>query len=149
MAYTSIQQVFALAGLAQADQLQQWHKAWQLAVENGSTEPMMAFFCRELGISEDQFLQKLAKVLNWKYVDLPRLSIAPEARQKISTKVAFQHVVMPIQFENDILEIAINNPFSTALLNSVRFAAQCPVRFALAPQAEIEKALKKYYGVGA
>lgn len=149
MAYTSIQQVFAQAGLAQADLLQQWHKAWQLAVENGSTEPMMAFFSRELGISEDQFLQKLAKVLNWKYVDLPRLSIAPEARQKISTKVAFQHVVMPIQFENDILEIAINNPFSTALLNSVRFAAQCPVRFALAPQAEIEKALKKYYGVGA
>jgi type II secretion system protein E len=31
----------------------------------------------------------------------------------------------------------------------VQFDAQCPVQFALAPKAEIEKALKKYYGVGA
>jgi type II secretory ATPase GspE/PulE/Tfp pilus assembly ATPase PilB-like protein len=35
------------------------------------------------------------------------------------------------------------------MLNAVRFDARGPVQFALAPKIEIEKALKKYYGVGA
>jgi type II secretory ATPase GspE/PulE/Tfp pilus assembly ATPase PilB-like protein len=35
------------------------------------------------------------------------------------------------------------------MLSAVQFDARMPVQFALAPKAEIEKALKKYYGVGA
>ena len=52
-------------------------------------------------------------------------------------------------FENEILQVAVSNPFDTAMLNAVQFDARCPVQFALAPKGEIEKALKKYYGVGA
>ena len=43
----------------------------------------------------------------------------------------------------------VSNPFDTALLSAVQFDAHCAVQFALAPKNEIEKALKKYYGVGA
>jgi len=35
------------------------------------------------------------------------------------------------------------------MLNSVRFDARCMVKFQLASQSDIEKTLKKYYGVGA
>src|SRR5690349_7644584 len=47
------------------------------------------------------------------------------------------------------VQVAVSNPFDTAMLNAVRFNAEGPVQFALAPKSEIEKALKKYYGVGA
>src|SRR5262249_7351254 len=47
------------------------------------------------------------------------------------------------------LQVAVSNPFDTGMLNSVQFDARTPVQFALAPKAEIDKALKKYYGVGA
>src|SRR5690606_40150154 len=47
------------------------------------------------------------------------------------------------------LQVAVSNPFDTALLNAVRFNAQASVQFGLAPRDEIEKALKRYYGVGA
>src|SRR5213076_386112 len=40
-------------------------------------------------------------------------------------------------------------PLDTAMLNAVQFDAQCPVEIAVAPKDEIEKAMKKYYGVGA
>ena len=149
MGFESIKSVFARAELATPDQFDQWRKAWDIAVANGSPDTMLAFFSRERGLSEDQLLQKLAHALQWPYLDLPHLTVPPETRQKISTKVAFQYYVLPTQFENDILQVAVSNPFHTALLNAVQFDAQCPVRFALAPQAEIEKALKKYYGVGA
>ena len=52
-------------------------------------------------------------------------------------------------YADGVLQVAVSNPFDTALLNAVQFDAKCPVQFALAPRAEVEKALKKYYGVGA
>ena len=149
MAFTSIKSVLAQAALASVEQFDEWGKAWRVAAENGSTEPMLAFFCREGGMSEEVFLQKLASALNWPFLDLKKLNVAPEARQKISTKVAFQYSALPTALENNILQVAVSNPFDTALLNAVQFDAQCPVQFALAPRAEIEKSLKKYYGVGA
>src|SRR5438874_610198 len=149
MPFISVKDVFAQGGLATPGQFDEWSKAWRVAVENGSQERILAFFSRERGLSEEAFLRQLAHAFGWPYVDLPKLSVSPEARQKISTKVAFQFFVLPIQFENGTLQIAVSNPLDAAMLNAVQFDAQCPVEFELAPKPEIEKALKKYYGVGA
>ncbi len=136
-------------GLATPSQFEECHKAWKLSVQNGSQESLLAFVCREQGMAEDVFLQQLAKALNWPFLDLPKLNIPTEARNRISTKVAFQHSVLPTSVENGALQVAVSNPFETAMLNAVRFDAKSQVRFALATRGEIEKALKKYYGVGA
>ncbi len=149
MSFASIRDFFAQAALVTPEQFEEWNKAWRVAVSNGSQEPLLAFICRERGVAEDAFLQQMAQALNWPYLDLPKLDVPPEARQKIPTKVAFQHSVLPIRFENGELQVAISNPFDAAMLNAVRFNAGAPVQFALAPKAELEKALKKYYGVGA
>src|SRR5881409_2411776 len=149
MPFLSVKDIFAQGGLASHDQFDEWSRAWRVAAESGSQERILAFFSRERGLSEELFLRQLAHAFGWPYVDLPKLSVSPEARQKISTKVAFQFFVLPIQYENGILQIAVSNPFDTSLLNAVQFDAQCPVQFALAPKEEIEKALKKFYGVGA
>ena len=149
MAFISVKDIFAQGGLATPGQFDQWSAAWRVAAENGSQERILAFFSRERGLSEEVFLQQLAHAFGLPYVDLQQLPVSPEARQKISTKVAFQYFVLPIQFDNGALRVAVSNPFDTAMLNAVQFDAQCPVEFALAAKDEIEKALKKYYGVGA
>ncbi len=149
MPFISIKDVFEQGGLATPDQFDEWSAAWRVAVENGSHEPILTFISRERGLSEELFLRQLGLAFGWPYVDLPKVAGSPEVRQKISTKVAFQYSVLPIQFENDVLQVAVSNPFDTAMLNAVQFDAQCPVEFALAPRDEIEKSLKKYYGVGA
>jgi type II secretion system protein E len=120
-----------------------------VAVDGGSQEPLVAFMARESGLSEEVFLERLAAALGWPFVNLKRLDIPVEARGRVSTKVAFQHLVIPTAFTEGALQVAVSNPFDTALLNAVSFGAHCPVQFALAPHAEIDKALKKYYGVGA
>src|SRR5437879_1657725 len=135
--------------LSTAEQFDEWSKAWRIAVESGSQESLLGFICRERGMAEDVFLQQLAQALNWQFLDLPKLSVPAEARNRISTKVAFQHSVLPTQVQDGTLQVAVSNPFDTAMLNAVRFDAHGPVQFALATKIEIEKALKKYYGVGA
>src|SRR3989454_756767 len=149
MPFISVKDIFAQGGLASHDQFDEWSRAWRVAAESGSQERILAFFSRERGLSEEVFLRQLAHAFGWPYVDLPKLSVSPEARQKISTKVAFQFFVLPTQFENGTLQIAVSNPLDTAMLNAVQFDAQCPIEIAVAPKDEIEKAMKKYYGVGA
>lgn len=149
MGLKSIKSILAEAGLANAEQFVNWSKAWRTAAEGGSQESLFAFMAREAGISEETFLQRLATTLGWPFLDLPKTTITADAQKRVSTKVAFQYGVLPTNFENETLQVVVSNPFDTALLNAVQFDAQCPVQFALAPKAEIEKALKKYYGVGA
>jgi type II secretion system protein E len=149
MAFVSLKEFVARMGLATPAKFEEWCKAWRVAVESGSQETPLAFICRERGLTEDAFLQELAKALNWPYLDLPRLKVPSEARNRISTKVAFQYSVLPTQVTDGTLQVAVSNPFDTAMLTAVRFDARGLVRFALAPKAEIEKALKNFYGVGA
>jgi type II secretion system protein E len=149
MAQKSIKSILAEASLVTPEQFQEWSKAWRIAVEGGSTESLLAFFARESGISEELFLQRLAEKLGWPFLDLPRMSVSAEAQKKISTKVAFQHGALPVKFENGVLQVAVSNPFDSALLSAVQFNAGQTVQFGLAPRDEIDKSLKKYYGVGA
>jgi type II secretion system protein E len=149
MGFASLREFFAQAASVTPDQFEEWNKAWRVAVENGSQDSLLTFIAREKGIAEDLFLQQLATALKWPYLEPAKSEVVPEARQKISTKVAFQYSVLPMAFQNGELQVVISNPFDAAMLNAVRFNAGCPVTFALAPKIEIEKALKKYYGVGA
>src|SRR5437870_3855048 len=149
MAFVSLKDFVARMGLATPEQFDEWSKAWRVAVESGSQESLLAFICRERGLADDVFLQQLAQALNWPYLDLPKLNVPAEARNRISTKVAFQYSVLPTHVSDGTVQVAVSNPFDTAMLNSVRFDARGPVQFALATKLDLEKSLKKYYGVGA
>jgi len=147
--FVSLKEFFAQLGLVSPGQFDELTSAWRVAADNGSQEPLLAFLCRERGLAEDVFLQKLAQALNWPYLEMGKLEIPASARSKVSTKVAFQYSVMPTDLLDGTVQVAVSNPFDAAMLNAVRFDAHGPVQFALAAKIEIEKALKKYYGVGA
>jgi type II secretion system protein E len=149
MGFSSVKNLVATVAETTSGQFDDWQKAWRMAADNGSAESLLSFIARERGLTEDIFLQRLAKSLDWPYVDLHKHTIPPEARNKLSTKVAFQYFVLPTAVSDDALQVAVSDPFDVAMMNAVRFDAHSPVQFALAPKTEIEKALKKYYGVGA
>ncbi len=149
MAFNSVKILFASVLGVMPDQYEEIQKAWRVAVDNGSQDSFLTFMARELGMPEDVFLQRLASGLNWPYLELSKMAVENEARGKISTKVAFQYNVLPTAMKEGAVQVVVSNPFDNAMLNAVRFDAHGPVQFALAPRAEIEKSLKKYYGVGA
>ncbi|HZL13357.1 MAG TPA: ATPase, T2SS/T4P/T4SS family [Verrucomicrobiae bacterium] len=149
MAFTSVKNLVASVAEASPAQFDDWQKAWRTSADAGASEPLLTFIARERGVAEDVFTQRLAASLGWPFVDLPKLSISTEARNKISTKVAFQYSVLPAAMNDGTLQVVTSDPFDAAMMNAVRFDARMPVQFALAPRPEIEKSLKKYYGVGA
>ena len=149
MAFSPVKNLIATVAEATPVQFDDWRKSWRTSVDAGSTEPLLTFVARERGVAEDVFIQRLATALGWPYLDLPKIPIQTEARNKISTKIAFQYSVLPTALENGTLQVVVSDPFDAAMMNAVKFDAHMPVQFALAPKPEIEKALKKYYGVGA
>ncbi len=149
MAFTTAKNLVATVAGAPPAQFDDWRKSWRTTVNAGSTESLLTFIARERGVAEDVFLQKLAAAIGWPFLDLHKHVVSAEARNKISTKIAFQYSVLPAAVNNGALQIAASDPFDAAMMNAVRFDARMPVDFALAPKTEIEKALKKYYGVGA
>ena len=149
MPIVSIKTLLEKNNLATPRQFDDWNKAWRVSVEGGSQETLLSFIAREKGNTEEAFLQELAKALGWPFIDLAKTDVSPEARKKLSTKVAFQYFVIPITFEKGQLQVAVSNPFDAAMLSAVQFDARVPVNFALTTRTEIEKSLKKFYGVGA
>src|SRR6185369_1239224 len=123
MAFVSLKEFFAQLGIVTPEQFDEHGKAWRVAVQNGSSESLLAFICRERGIAEDVFLQKLAKALNWTYLELAKVDVPQHARNRISTKVAFQYSVLPTDAYDGSVQVAVSNPFDTAMLNAVRFDA--------------------------
>jgi len=150
MGFSPVKNLIASVADTTPAQFDHWRQSWRAAVNAGSTEPLLGFVARERGLAEDLFLQKLAQALGWPFLDLPKLTVPPETRNKISTKIAFQYSVLPTEvMKGDVLQVVVSDPFDAAMMNAVRFDARMPVQFALATRAEIEKALKKYFGVGA
>ena len=149
MGFSSAKNIIATVADSTPAQFDDWCKSWRAAVTAGSTEPLLTFIAREGGLAEDVFLQRLAAAIGWPFIDLHKHVVPAETRNKISTKVAFQYSVLPAAVNGDALQLVTSDPFDAAMINAVRFDTQMPVEFALAPRNEIEKALKKYYGVGA
>src|SRR5271169_4463720 len=129
MAFNSVKNLVASVAEASPSQFNDWQKLWRTSADSGSTEPLLMFIARERGVAEDVFVQRLATSLGWPYLDLPKLSIATEARNKISTKVAFQYSVLPTAITDGALQVVVSDPFDAAMMNAVHFDAHMPVQF--------------------
>ena len=150
MAYTSFRDFCVAAQLAEADQFDQWRSDWCAErAGDGEVGTLPEFLCKRSGKTEDDFLLRVAEAYDWQRIQLSGVIPTKPALLRISSKVANEHRVVPLSVNDGVLVVAVSNPFNTALLNAVRFAAHGPVKFVLASSDEVEKLYEKYYGVGA
>ena len=132
------------AGLFQPGQVEEL-----LARQQNSTKSITELVV-ELGYArEDQFLKALAGAMGLPYVRPGDLTIDKATLEKLPTKAVFQYNVMPVAMENGTLRVATNDPFAPGLIDALRLASGFRVRLALSTAADIDKAAKKLYGVGA
>ena len=111
--------------------------------------PMLEGILKFGGEKEALFLEKIGGVLGLEYVDVANVQPRPDVISKLPASAVYQYNAMPIRFDGSLLTVVAADPFNTAIADGLRLAAGCPVRIALAPAEEIDKAVKKFYGVGA
>ena len=99
---------------------------------------------------EDTFLEALAKAMRLPYrrldTDAP---VSSDVLALVPPKAVFQYNVVPVSADPRSVLVATSEPFRAGMADALRLAAGRRVAFLLAPAADIEKAAKKFYGVGA
>ena len=122
----------------------------ELAIRQRESEGVLTAIVVELEYArEDAFLAALAQAMQVPFVRVGDKPIAGEILEKVPTKAVFQYNVIPVEIEGATLRVATSEPFRPGLADALRLASGLRVRFALSPAADIEKAAKKFYGVGA
>ena len=101
------------------------------------------------GAKEIEFLSAVGKSLGLDTVDLERQQPNPDALTRLPASAVYQYNVLPFKTDGTSLTIVTSDPFDTSAADGLRLVAGCPIKTALAPKEEVEKAVKKYYGVGA
>ena len=101
------------------------------------------------GVKEPEFLAAVGKVLGLATIDLERYNPSPDALQRLPASAVYQFNVLPFRVEPDALTVISSDPFDILAADGLRLIAGCRIRTMLAPKEEVEKAVKKFYGVGA
>ena len=101
------------------------------------------------GSKEIEFLKAVGKVLGLETVDLEQHQPSPDALTRLPATAVYQYNVLPFRLDGVSMTIVSSDPFDTKAADGLRLVVGCPVKTVLAPREEVEKAIKKYYGVGA
>ena len=101
------------------------------------------------GAKEIDFLAAVGKSLGLETVNLERQQPNPDALTRLPASAVYQYNVLPFKTDGTSLTIVTSDPFDTSAADGLRLVAGCPIKTSLAPKEEVEKAVKKYYGVGA
>ena len=101
------------------------------------------------GVKEREFLEAVGKVLGLETVDLERQNPAPEALAAVSAAAVNQFGALPFRIDEKTLTVVASDPFDTKTPDGMRLVSGKTVKVLLAPAEDVEKAVKKYYGVGA
>jgi type II secretion system protein E len=100
-------------------------------------------------VKEEPLLRAIGEKLGLPFVRLAEMELDRAVTSTLQPKVVFQHMVVPIKAENGTLRIATCDPFNEAARSAIGWLTNQRVEMALATREEIEKAQKRYYGVGA
>ncbi len=137
-------EILVQKGLISPDQLQAG-----LREHKKSGEFLGAMLVRLGFIKEDELYPVLSQQLNIPYIKIKELKIDSKVIEKVPAKFACHYKLMPIKFEKDKLTVAIEDPFDVRTLDDLKLLLDCDVSGVLASDVDINKAIRKYYGIGA
>ena len=120
-----------------------------LARQQQSGAPVVDLIVGQGYAREDAFLEKLAAIMGVPFIRVGEVPIEQDLLARLPTKAVFQYNVIPVGMENGVLRVAVHDPFRQGLVDALRLASGFRIRFALSTSADLAKAAKKFYGVGA
>jgi len=120
-------------------------KAWDIQREkNCSIEDALL----ELGlVSQKDLMHANAKKMGIPFVDLTDYQIKDESVPLLITRnIANRYKVIPIEKDNGVLTVAMDDPTDIFCIDDIRLATALEIKPVLADVKEIEKLILKYFG---
>ena len=100
-------------------------------------------------IDEERLYNVLSEQFGTKYVKLRDIKIKHTTIEQIPAKFATHYKLIPIDFRDNTITVAMSNPLDIHTLDDLRLLLKKEIKTVLASEIDIVDAIKKYYGVGA
>lgn len=100
-------------------------------------------------VTERQMMEVLAEQQGIPFIDLKEIVIDKEAVKSVTAKFVWHYKIMPISIKNNVLTVAMSDPFDTWPIDDLEAHLGYKVEKVRSTAADIADAIKKYYGVGA
>jgi len=118
--------------------------------EQQKTKKLLGEILVSMGfITERRLLQILAEQQGIPFLELKDISIDEKVIKAVPAKFIWHYKIMPIKIADNVLTIAMSNPFDAWPIDDLEAHLGLRVEKALAVSADITEAARKYYGVGA
>jgi type II secretion system protein E len=101
------------------------------------------------GVTDDVLLRFLAKELGLPFVELEEQEFSKEFLAQFPARILLDKHIVPVQGNDSEFLAVTSNPFDTSAIDELRLATGREFQVALAPQAQIDRCIKRYLGVGA
>ncbi|MEA3467972.1 MAG: GspE/PulE family protein [Thermodesulfobacteriota bacterium] len=98
-------------------------------------------------LDEDTIIQAVSQSCGIPFKKLDPLNLDMETVTKtIPKNFAVNHLLLPFNFQNGVLEVAIYHPDNTTVLKDIEQANQVKIKAYLSPKSDIKKILSEFFG---
>ncbi|MCH8969421.1 MAG: Flp pilus assembly complex ATPase component TadA [Planctomycetes bacterium] len=139
----SLGDVLLAKGQITSDQLEAARGA-----QGSGDEPLEKVLVRMGFVEEEAVLEIMGEQLSLPVVDLSSLTIDPKLLKIVPAKLVHRYGFIPISQKNGTLTVATSNPHDLYAFDELRMLTHRRIEMALAPESEINRLIKQFYGVG-
>ncbi len=134
----NIGQILMEAGLVNEEQLKE-------ALNSG--QPLAKTLAKKGILSESEIATALSKEIKIPFVDLSEYDINPHAATKISENLARKYNLLPIDFEDDKLIVAMLDPSNIFAIDDLRIITGAVIIVVIATETDLENAISEVYKI--
>ena len=91
--------------------------------------------------------QMIATSLGTEVVDVTTMEFPPELLSVVPPQTARVQGALPLDYDGAVLRVAVVNPLDPNVIDNLRFATQKDIVIYVAPPAQIQSHIEKFYGV--
>jgi type IV pilus assembly protein PilB len=114
--------------------------------QSRSGKPIEEIVANSGAITLTEMYQMIALALGTDVVDLSAMEFPPELLSLVPPQTARLQGILPLDFDGHILRVAAANPLDPNVVDNLRFATQKDVMLYVAPSAQIQSMIERYYG---
>ena len=97
-------------------------------------------------VDSNDFYEILSQKIGVGYVKLKNISIEPAVIKIIPADFARYHELIPVDFTNNTITIAMADPLDVHTIDNMRLLLKKDIKTKLATKKDILEAIEKYYG---
>ena len=118
------------------------------AAQGSGDEPLEKVLVRMGFVEEEAVLEIMGEQFSLPVVDLSSVTIDPKLLKMVPAKLVHRYGFIPISQKNGTITVATSNPHDLYAFDELRMLTQRRIEMALAPESEINRLIKQFYGVG-